>query len=128
MPVIPEANVTDQPAWYQRFLKLEPAVLRGFLVALSAVLALVLGKTVFDQTAIDTILELYSSVSALVAAFLIRPAVTANAKVVVYDDTPLETTPTLVPGEAVVTIPNGSPVADQVLTAAMDGPRHRAAA
>lgn len=89
------------PAW-ERFTKMEPAVLRGFLVALSAVLALVLGKTVFDNSAIDTVLELYTSISALVAAFLIRPSVTANAKVVVWDSTPFQPQATVEPGEAVV--------------------------
>lgn len=93
--------MTDELPWWQKLLKLEPAMVRAALVALSGILALILGNTVFDETAVNAILEFYTSVSALVAAFFIRPAVTANAKVIVRDDTPLSATPTIVAGEAV---------------------------
>jgi hypothetical protein len=53
----------------------EPALVRGALVAVTAVVAVVVGKNV-DVTWIDTATQIYAAASALVASILIRPKVT----------------------------------------------------
>lgn len=52
----------------------EPAVVRSALVSVSAVVAVVVGYQV-DSALIEQIVTAYAAVSALVAGFLIRPAV-----------------------------------------------------
>ena len=52
----------------------EPALVRGALVSVSAVVAVVFGFQV-DSTPIEQIVTAYAAGSALVAALLIRPAV-----------------------------------------------------
>ncbi|QIS05939.1 hypothetical protein F5X71_29770 [Nocardia brasiliensis] len=52
----------------------EPALIRGFLVALSAIVAVVVGKNV-DVAWIDLATQAYTLVSPLIAGLWIRPAV-----------------------------------------------------
>lgn len=69
------------------FFSMEPAVVRGFLVALSGVVTAVLHNSdTFDSDLINSLLVIYTSLSALVAALFIRPAVTPNDKVVLTTD------------------------------------------
>lgn len=53
----------------------EPAVVRSALVSISAVIAIVAGYQM-DSELIEQIVTAYAAVSALIAGFLIRPAVT----------------------------------------------------
>lgn len=57
----------------------EPALVRSALVAVSAVIAVVVGYQV-DSALIEQIVTAYAAVSALVAGFLVRPAVTPVGK------------------------------------------------
>ena len=90
-----------RPNWFQRFVRLEPALLRGILVAVVALVAQVVGYTIEDEL-VDSLIDLFTAFSAIVAALAIRPAVTANAKVVVWDNTPLTEGTDLRSGEATV--------------------------
>lgn len=101
----------DNGTWWQRLLKLDPAIFRGILVAVAALLLQVVGHTVVDDSVIDAIIDIFTGVSAIVAAVTIRPAVTPNAKVVVRDDTPLARVSTLQPGPAV---PSGDVTNEQL--------------
>lgn len=62
-----------------RLFQLEPAVVRGVLVGITAIIAAVLGKQI-DTGWIENILFAYTAVSPIIAGALIRPAVTPNAK------------------------------------------------
>ncbi|MFD4442531.1 hypothetical protein ACFWPK_22450 [Nocardia sp. NPDC058519] len=58
-----------------RLLRTEPAVLRGLLVAITALAAAVLGRKV-DTEWVDTTIGIYMLVAPLAAGLLIRQAVT----------------------------------------------------
>jgi len=88
--------------WWQRILTLEPAVLRGFLLSLAAMLALVTGHTVIDDDAITVVLDAFAGLTALVSAFWTRGAVVPVAKVVSYLPDPGAQPSDLRPGPAVV--------------------------
>jgi hypothetical protein len=75
-------------AW-QRVMLLNPALVRGLVVAIAAILATVLGRTVIDSALIDSIVIFFASISALVSALWTRGAVTPNDKVVAYKPDPL---------------------------------------
>lgn len=87
--------------WWQKVLKLEPALIRGVLVALAALLLQIFGKTIIEAGMVDAVIDFFTSISALVAALMIRAGVTPNAKVLLRDDTPLATVTTLASGEAI---------------------------
>ncbi len=53
----------------------EPALVRGALVTVTSIIALILGHTI-DVSWINTVVDVYAGISALVAGALIRPAVT----------------------------------------------------
>lgn len=99
--------------WFQRLSDLDPAVLRGFLVALAAVLFQVFNKTVITDDDVNSAVDFFTAAMAIIAGFLIRPAVTPNAKVVAYLPDPAVPSE-VAPGEAV---PVGGSDAE-VLTAA----------
>jgi len=86
--------------WFDRFIHLDPLLLRGLLVAVAMLLAQVLGVTVIENAMIDAIINLFTAVSALVLAVWARPSVTPNAKVIVFKPNPEEST--VLPGEATV--------------------------
>lgn len=90
----------QEPTWWQKLLKLEPAVIRGFIVSLVAFLAVILGHQFADKD-VETIINFVVTLFSLLAALWIRPAVTANPKVIVYDDTPLASVSTIKSGDAV---------------------------
>lgn len=92
----------QEPTWWQKLLKLEPAVIRGFVVSLVAFLAVILGHKFADGD-VETIINFVVTLFSLLAALWIRPAVTANNKVIVYDDTPLATVSTIKAGNVVAT-------------------------
>lgn len=65
--------------WFRRLATLEPAVLRGALVSLFAVLALLGAEWATEANAI-TVVTAVTAVLPLLAGIFIRPAVTPNAK------------------------------------------------
>ena len=86
--------MAESSSWTEqlkRLVQLQPAVVRGFLVAITGVLALVLGHSVIDNNGVETILDAYTALSALISAFWIRPAVTPHVKVVAYKPNPFTT-------------------------------------
>lgn len=72
----------------QRLIQLQPAVVRGLLVAVTGVIAQILGHSVVSDGTIDSILDAYTSISALVSAFWIRGVVTPHLKVVSFKPDP----------------------------------------
>lgn len=93
--------MNKEPSAWQKLVTLEPALVRGIIVSLFAVLASVLNTT-FANGTVENVVNLVISTFALLAAVLIRGAVTPNAKVVVRDDAPLDKDPLIVPGDATV--------------------------
>lgn len=91
----------NEPTWWEKLLKLDPALVRGFIVTFFGMLALVLGHQ-YGTEDVETVINFVVGFLGLVAAVVIRPAVTPNAKVIVRDDTPLSAAPTIVAGEATV--------------------------
>ncbi|ADD80812.1 putative holin [Rhodococcus phage ReqiDocB7] len=71
----------------------EPALVRGALVAVSAVVAVVVGHEV-DVAWVDYVTNIYAALSALVAGIVIRRKVTpvevsnANVQAALYSDPP----------------------------------------
>lgn len=57
----------------------EPALIRSALVAITGIIALIVGHNI-DVGWIDTVITVYAAVSPLIAGLLIRPAVTPVAK------------------------------------------------
>lgn len=65
----------------------EPALIRSALVAVTAIVAVVIGVNV-DTAWIETVVTVYAALSPIVAGFLIRPAVTPVANPVPRLDPP----------------------------------------
>lgn len=80
---------SKSPNAWQRILVLNPALIRGLLVSLAAILATILGHTVISDDLITAIIDSFVAVSALVGAVWTRGAVTPNDKVVAYKPDPL---------------------------------------
>ena len=82
---------------------LDPAVFRGLIVAVIALLGyfgLEIAANLPDQ-----IMAIYGFLSTIIAAFVIRPSVTANARVAVYVPDPIDNPDVVAPGEAVTNAP-----------------------
>lgn len=89
----------DQADFWWRLVHLDPAILRGAVmsvIALVATFGLIVGDA--KQAAIITAI---GSILALVQALWTRKAVTPNAKVVVYKPDPIKAPDLVVPGPAV---------------------------
>ena len=91
----------QEATWWEKLLKLDPALVRGFIVTVFAIAGTVLKWKVLEGDA-DLIASGVLSLFALLAAILIRGGVTPNVKVIVRDDTPLNSVPTIEAGEATV--------------------------
>ena len=91
----------ENATWWERLLKLDPALVRGFVVTIIGLVGAVLKVTVLEGP-VDSIVTFVLALFGILTAVLIRPAVTPNAKVVVRDETPLDEFPTLQAGSAVV--------------------------
>lgn len=89
--------------WY-RLTKLEPAVYRGLIVAVVAILATV-GVSIAPGLP-DQIIALIWAVSAIVQALWTRQSVTANAKVAVSVPDPVNAPQVVEAGEAMTTAPD----------------------
>lgn len=100
----------DEPTWWQKLLQLEPAMVTGLIVSIFGLIGAVLGITIAPEV-VQNVVTVILGISALLATVLLRGKVTANAKVVVYDDTPLAPVATLKAGEAVVTESNDELIA-----------------
>lgn len=62
-----------------RLLRTEPAILRGLLVAITALAAAILGREVSTEW-VETVIGLYVIAAPLIAGFLIRPKVASMAR------------------------------------------------
>lgn len=91
---------TVEPTWWEKLLKLEPSLVTGVIVSILGLIGAVLGVTIAPET-VQNIITVVLGISALLAAVLIRGNVTANAKVIVRDDTPLSDVATIMAGPAV---------------------------
>jgi len=106
----------DRDTWWWRLIHLEPTILRGTItgiVGLAGALGILLAPGLPD-----TILGVWVPLMAVVQVLLTRPAVTANARVVVEAPDPIGEPATVQPGEATT----GASIAD-ILAAAKDVPR-----
>lgn len=88
----------DRTTLWWRLVHLEPAMLRGVVVAVVAMLGAV-GILVAPALP-DALLAAWGAVAAVVQALWTRPAVTANARVVVEAPDPVESPRVVVAGEA----------------------------
>ena len=91
----------QEPTWWQKLITLEPALVRGFVTTLFALLATFLNNA-FVTGGAEDVINFVIALFALLSAVLIRGAVTPNAKVIVKDETPLEREPHIAPGEGTV--------------------------
>lgn len=91
--------VTSETPWYVRLLKLQPALVRALLVALAAIVAQVMNKTVVTDETVDLVINVFTALSPLLAGLLIRPAVTPNTKVLAYVPDPVQAPEVAVTGE-----------------------------
>lgn len=76
------------PTWLNKFTTLEPALLRGILVTLAAIVAKTFGVTVVDNETIDLIIDLFVMVSSLITALWARTVVFPQAKVIAFKRNP----------------------------------------
>lgn len=97
----PVVNPNDN-FWY-RLTKLDPAVFRGLIVAIVALLASV--GVAISPGVPDALIGFIWAVSALVQAAWTRQAVTANAKVAVVVPDPVNNPQIIEAGEAIATAP-----------------------
>lgn len=67
--------------WLKRLSQMEPAVLRGALLSIATFLALLGFGDWATESNVDIIVNLVFSVMPLITGFVVRPAVTPNAKV-----------------------------------------------
>jgi hypothetical protein len=92
--------VSRDSVWW-RLVNLEPAVLRGLITGLVGLLG-ALGILLSPDLP-DTILGVWVPLAAIIQALATRPAVTANARVVVEVPDPVGQPGRVVAGEAVTT-------------------------
>lgn len=91
----------ENPNFWQRLAALEPAVVRGIVVAIVALVGLVTGKIIGDDT-VDTIVDILLILLPIVTGFFIKSAVTPNAKVIAFKPDPVENPDIIHPGEATI--------------------------
>jgi len=106
----------DRGTFWWRLVHLEPTVLRGAItgvIGLAGALGILLSPDLPD-----TILGVWVPASAIIQALVTRPAVTANARVVVEAPNPITEPRTVVAGEAVT-----KATTSDILDAARDHPR-----
>lgn len=94
------SNVDKTTLWW-RLVHLDPALLRGAVVAVVALLG-ALGILVSPQLP-DVLIGAWAAMAAVVQALWTRPAVTANARVVVWAPDPVGSPRTVAAGEATST-------------------------
>lgn len=107
----------DQPTWWQKLLELDPALVRGFVVTVFALAGTLLGKQFGDDT-VQNVIQFVTILSGLLAAVLIKPKVTANAKVLAYLPKPYAEPTVVASGEATVTPEQTDDVVDAALNKA----------
>jgi hypothetical protein len=110
--------MTENPGFLERLTSLNPAVVRGVVVAVVALIVLITGKAIDDST-VDVIANVILLLLPIVAGLFIRPAVTANAKVIALKPDPVGAPNVIAPGEATVTPEQAA----QVVDAAVNTPR-----
>lgn len=104
MPTDESPPTDERDTFLWRLVHLEPVVLRGIIVSLVLLLASV-GIVVSPQIP-DQLVVFLASVGALYQALWTRPAVTANAKVVVAAPDPVDRPNVVAAGEATTTAHN----------------------
>ena len=110
------SSTMDKDTLWWRLVHLEPALLRGAVVAVVALLSAV-GILVAPGIP-DALLGAWGAAAAIVAAVWTRPAVTANARVVVEAPNPISEPEKVVAGEAITTASR-----TDIIDAAREDPR-----
>lgn len=93
--------MTENPSWLERIAALDPAIVRGVIVTVVGIIVAVTGK-VIDNSTVELISTCVLAILGLLAAILIRPAVTPNAKVLAFKPDPVDAPLVIQPGEAVI--------------------------
>ncbi len=68
----------------KKFFQTEPALIRGFLIALTAILAKIVNVEWLNNDTVDMVVNLYVSIAALVAVWWTRGVVTPVSKVLAF--------------------------------------------
>lgn len=107
----------DQPVsiWY-KLIKLDPAVFRGLIVAMAALLASV--GVAISPGVPDAVIGFFVVLVPIVQALWTRPAVTANARVAVLVPDPVNNPQIIEAGAAITTAPDA-----EIITAATANPK-----
>lgn len=92
----------SNPNFLQRLAALDPAILRGTILAIVGLVAVVTGSAI-DNSTVELIINAAVALLALVAALVIRPAVTPNAKVIAFKPNPIDAPSWVAAGEATIT-------------------------
>ena len=100
-PDIDASDTPENPSFWWKLVHLNPALLRGLVIALFAVLAGV-GLIVSDQMQ-NSIIAFIGALFALIQALWTHGAVTANAKVVAYKPDPVAKPSVVAAGDAIST-------------------------
>lgn len=101
-------NNPNDNFWY-RLTKLDPALFRGLIIAVIAILASI-GVAISPQLP-DTLVALFAVVAAIVQALWTRQGVTPNAKVAVAVPDPINNPHIVAAGEATATAPDAEIIA-----------------
>lgn len=96
---------TPKASWIKRMLELNPVLIRGVLVSVASLLAVVVGNTVISDDLIQGILGSFIAITALITALWSRGKVIAENKVVAWIPNPLNSSSPVSPGPA--TVPEG---------------------
>lgn len=107
----------DKNGFWYRLVHLDPALFRGLVVAVVALLASI-GILVSPDLA-DSLVGAVVALSAIVQALWTKPAVTPNDKVVVYVPDPVSQPGQVAPGNAVTSATN-SEIVEAARTAPAD--------
>lgn len=94
--------------WY-KLTKLDPALFRGLIVAVVALLASI--GVAISPALPESLISVFAVVAAIVQALWTRQAVTANARVAVEVPDPVNNPHEVIPGEAVTTASNSEIIA-----------------
>lgn len=98
-------------SWIERVATLEPALVRGFIVTAFGLVTIIFGSVVDNET-VDLVVKFVLTLLGLISAIVIRPAVTANGKVLAFVRNPLVRPLDVEAGEATVPPSKASEVVD----------------
>lgn len=100
-PQVDASDTPENPSIWWKFIHLNPAILRGVIIALFAVLAA--GGLIVNGKLQDSIIAFIGAAFALIQAIWTHGAVTPNQKVVAYKPDPINKPTVVASGDAIST-------------------------